>query len=129
MPHQEPRPLPGIAPRNRIERRGELEGIGVEVTRDNFEAAKQADIVFICVKPGDVAGVLKEIAPEVDGKLVISTAAIVYLNYYEKVVPWAKFVRTMPHVAAFVSESFSNPRSSGPVSLLISRFRPMSPLG
>ncbi|MCW3989887.1 MAG: pyrroline-5-carboxylate reductase [Candidatus Bathyarchaeota archaeon] len=102
-----PDPYRVIATRRRIERLGELEKLGVEVIRDNVEAAKQADIVFICVKPGDVAGVLKEIAPEIDGKLVISTAAIISLEFYDKAVPGAKFVRTMPNVAAFVGESFT----------------------
>ena len=35
-----------IATRRRIERLGELESLGVKVTRDNVEAAKQADIVY-----------------------------------------------------------------------------------
>ncbi len=96
-----------IATRRRIERLGELESMGVEVTRDNVEAVKQADVIFICVKPGDVTGVLKEIAPEIDGKLVISTAAIISLDFYDKAVPGARFVRTMPNVAAFVGESFT----------------------
>ena len=96
-----------IATRRRIEKLEELKDMGVEVTHDNVEAAKLADVVFICVKPGDVTGVLKEIASEIDGKLLISTAAIISLDFYDKAVPGARFVRTMPNVAAFVGESFT----------------------
>ena len=96
-----------IATRRRTERLDELKSLGVEVTQDNAQAAKQANIIFICVKPRDVAGILKEIASEIQGKLVISTAAIISLDFYDKAVPGAKFVRTMPNVAAFVGESFT----------------------
>ena len=96
-----------IATRRRIGKLEELKGMGVEVTQDNVEAAKLADVVFICVKPRDVTGVLKEIAPEIEGKLVISTAAIISLDFYDIAVPGARFVRTMPNVAAFVGESFT----------------------
>ena len=105
-----------IATRRRIDRLGELESLGVEVTRDNVEAAKHADVVFICVKPGDVIGVLKEVAHEIDGKLVISTAAIISLDFYDKAVPGARFVRTMPNVAAFVGESFTAYSCNGRVT-------------
>ena len=96
-----------IATRRRVERLKDLKNLGAEVTSDNVDAASRADVVFICVKPGDVAGVLKEIQDEISGKLVISTAAIIPLGFYGKTVPGARFVRTMPNVAAFVGESFT----------------------
>ena len=96
-----------IATRRRVEKLRALEGLGTEITSDNVDAAGRADVVFICVKPGDIASVLNEIRDEISGKLVISTAAIIPLGFYGKVVPGARFVRTMPNVAAFVGESFT----------------------
>jgi pyrroline-5-carboxylate reductase len=96
-----------IATRRRIERLSHLKGLGAEITSDNIEAARKADIVFICVKPGDVAGILEEIGDEISGKLVISTAAIISLEFYGRRAPRARFIRTMPNVAAFVGESYT----------------------
>ena len=52
----------------------------VEVFTKKFEITKKADIIIIAVKPGDVEGVIREIAPELtrgrgEGKLLISVAA------------------------------------------------------
>ncbi len=96
-----------IATRRKIERIKDLEGLGAEITTDNAEAARMANVIFICVKPGDVGGILKEIGGEISGKLVISTAAIISLDFYGNAVPDARFVRTMPNVAALVGESFT----------------------
>jgi len=95
------------ATRRTVEKLKELEELGAAVTRDNKKAAKESNIVFICVKPNDVAKVLKEIKEEIEGKLVISTAATIPLKFYKKIAPKAKFVRTMPNVAVLVQESFT----------------------
>jgi pyrroline-5-carboxylate reductase len=105
-----------IATRRRTDRLGYLETLGIEISNDNVYAAKKADIIFICVKPGDVKNILKEIAKEIEGKLVISTAAIISLDFYDKAVPNARFVRTMPNVAAFVGESFTAYSCNGRVT-------------
>jgi pyrroline-5-carboxylate reductase len=105
-----------IATRRKIEKIRGLEGLGAEITTDNVEAAMKADIVFICVKPGDVMGILKEVKDEISGKLVVSTAAIIPVDFYGKVVPGARFVRTMPNIAAFVGESFTAYCCDGSVS-------------
>ena len=96
-----------VATRRRVEKLDELKGLGVETTSDNVAAVSKADVVFICVKPGDIATVLEEVKEELKGKLVISTAAIIPLSFYRKMVPKARFVRTMPNVAALVGESFT----------------------
>jgi pyrroline-5-carboxylate reductase len=95
------------ATRRIVEKLKELEELGASVTSDNRKAAKEAKIVFICVKPGDVANILKEISGEIKRKLVISTAATVPLKFYKKIVPEARFVRTMPNMAILVQESFT----------------------
>src|ERR1700756_3700897 len=51
--------------------------LGIPVGTDNAAAAKNADIVFICVKPQAVAGVAEEIRPHVRDQLVVSVAASV----------------------------------------------------
>jgi pyrroline-5-carboxylate reductase len=81
--------------------------LGASVYTDNRRAAREADIIFLCVKPNDVEKVLKEISREVEGKLVISTAATIPLGFYKKIAPKAKFVRTMPNIAVLVQEAFT----------------------
>ena len=85
----------------------ELEKLGIAVTSDNRKAAKESDVVFLCVKPNVLKTVLKEISKEVEGKLVVSTAAAVTVGFCKRVVPKARFVRIMPNVAILVQESFT----------------------
>jgi pyrroline-5-carboxylate reductase len=96
-----------VATRRSTERLEDLRRLGAEITDDNVEASREADVVFVSVKPGDVTGVLKEIREAISGKLVVSTAAIIPLEHYSKIAPEARFVRTMPNVAALVGESFT----------------------
>jgi pyrroline-5-carboxylate reductase len=56
---------------------------------------------------GDVGLVLTGIEKEVEGKLVISTAAIIPIDYYEDLVPDARYVRSMPNIAALAKASFT----------------------
>ena len=85
----------------------EHEKAGIAVTSDNRKAAREADVVFLCVKPNIVAAVLKEIHKEVEGKLVISSAAAVTVGFCKRLVPKARFVRMMPNLAILVQESFT----------------------
>ncbi|MFX1507871.1 MAG: pyrroline-5-carboxylate reductase [Promethearchaeota archaeon] len=96
-----------IATRRNIDKAKELEKIGAIITSDNRKAAKESDIIFICVKPNNAGPVLKEISNEIEGKLIISTAATLPLGFYKKLVPKAKFIRTMPNIAVLVQESFT----------------------
>jgi pyrroline-5-carboxylate reductase len=89
-----------------LEKIRDLEKRGVTITSNNKKAVKASEIVFLCVKPNAVESVLKEIKNELEGKLLISTAATVPLKFYKKFVPKAKFVRTMPNVAILVQEAF-----------------------
>ena len=66
-----------IATRRSLEKIKELEALGAKITINNREAARKANIIFLCVKPGDVENVIKEISGEIKGKLVISTAATI----------------------------------------------------
>lgn len=96
-----------IATRRDVEKLKELEKLGAHVTTDNKKAAGEADIIFLCVKPNDVNEVLKEINVEIENKIVISTAATIPLQFYKRIAPKTKFVRTMPNIAALVQESFT----------------------
>lgn len=85
----------------------ELEQLGVSVTNDNKKAAKKADIIILSVKPHILKSVLNQISKEAEGKLVISTAAAVTVQFCKRIVPKAHFVRIMPNVAIMVQESFT----------------------
>jgi pyrroline-5-carboxylate reductase len=90
-----------------IEKLGELEKLGINVTSDNRKAARTSEVVFLCVKPNIMETVLKEICKEIQGKLVVSTAAAVTIDFCKRIVPKARFVRIMPNLAILVQESFT----------------------
>ncbi len=85
----------------------DLEKLGITVTSDNKKAAQTSEIIFLSVKPNVVKTVLQEIGKEVEGKLVISTAAAVTVGFCKRIVPKARFVRIMPNLAILVQESFT----------------------
>jgi pyrroline-5-carboxylate reductase len=89
------------------ERIKEMRECGAGTGGDNHKAAAEADIIFVCVKPGDVEKLLKEISKEIKGKLVISIAATLPLAYLKKTVPDAKFVRVMPNLAILVQAAYT----------------------
>ena len=90
-----------------IEKLKEFEALGVKTSNDNKKSAANADIVFIIVKPGDVEKVLKEVNPEIKGKLLISVAATVPLNFLKKHAIDAKIVRIMPNLGALVQAAYT----------------------
>ncbi len=96
-----------IATRRRIQKIEDLQELGVKITSDNSSAAKEADIILLCVKPRDVKGVLNELNEEVKGKVVVSLVAAVPLRYLKRIAPGARFVRAMPNIAVLVQESFT----------------------
>ncbi len=90
----------------------------VRVLNKNFELARQADIIILSVKPGDVENALKEIAPEFaqehgagsSDKLLISTAAGVTTETIIEHLSGAglenhvSVIRVMPNTPVMVSE-------------------------
>lgn len=90
-----------------VEKLKEFEALGVSVTADNHKAVAGAGIVFVGVKPGDLAKVLGEISKDIKGKLLISMAATVPVAFIKKHAPEARVVRIMPNVAALVQASFT----------------------
>ncbi len=75
--------------------------LSVSVYSDNNRVAKSSEIIILSVKPQNMAKVVKEI--EVDeGKLVISIAAGITLEFLEKAFPGKAVVRAMPNNPALV---------------------------
>lgn len=96
-----------IVAEKRVERIKELKGLGLKATTDNRMAVKQADVVILCVKPKDVESALKEIDEEINGKLLISLAAAITIDFLKRLAPKAKVIRAMPNLAIAVRESFT----------------------
>jgi competence protein ComER len=75
---------------------------GISAVSDNRTLAKIADVLFICVKPLEVRGVLKEIRGELKpGTLLVSIAACVSLaNLGEWAGDTVRCVRLIPSLTA-----------------------------
>jgi len=90
----------------------------VECLNDVKKAAAFADICLLAVKPGDVAKVLEQIGPTMKpGKLLVSIAAGVTLDFYRKHLPkHVPVVRVMPNIAVLVQEGMITLSSSDNVT-------------
>lgn len=76
----------------------------VTPTGDNRAAARDSSVIFLCVKPQTVAGVLDEIKLELnDKKLLISVAASVPTSYIERRLgSKVPVIRAMPNTPSMV---------------------------
>jgi pyrroline-5-carboxylate reductase len=89
----------------RAERREEItQRYGVRCIARNADAAEEADVVVLSVKPQTMEHLLDEIAPAIDHrKLVISIAAGVPISAIaRKLGAGVRIVRTMPNTPALV---------------------------
>jgi pyrroline-5-carboxylate reductase len=79
--------------------RGLAKKLGVPVGTDNLAAVKNADVVFVCVKPQVVKEVMEQIRPNVSRKqLIISVAASVATGQIESALGIeVPVVRAMPN--------------------------------
>jgi len=79
----------------------------VECPSDVKKAVAFGDICLIAVKPGEVAKVLEQIGPAMKpGKLLVSIAAGVPLDFYRKHLPkHVPVLRLMPNIAVRVREA------------------------
>jgi pyrroline-5-carboxylate reductase len=73
----------------------------VSVTVENAEVAAKSEVIFIGVKPGMVLGVLRDLAPPIDNKLVISLAGGVRIASMEKVAN-ARFMRALTNTPSAI---------------------------
>jgi pyrroline-5-carboxylate reductase len=78
--------------------------LNVRVDTDNVAAARDADIILICVKPQVVEDIIREIGPSLTAsQLVISVAASVPTSLIEKAIPQSvAVVRAMPNTPCAV---------------------------
>jgi len=86
-------------------RKQELSHLPIPIIRDNRKAASTSEIIFLSVKPTQVAGVLKEIGELLSGKILISVAAAVSTSYIESLAPGTKVIRAMPNINIVVKSS------------------------
>jgi len=77
----------------------------IQVSTDNVESAKGADVIIVAVKAADARHVLDAISPHTHGKIVISFMAAISLQRLERHLPRAKVVRAMTNMAAMVGEA------------------------
>ena len=82
---------------------------GVRATRDNRQAASEADIILLAVKPWLVAEVIEEIRPALDFRrhIIISVAAGISLSEMEQLLAVPKcpaLFRAMPNTAVAVRD-------------------------
>jgi len=91
----------------REERRREVEArTGVTCILDPVEAVEGRDIVVVAVKPGDVGGLLGQVAGAIrPDQAVISLAAGVPIAIFERAMPGVPVIRAMPNTPAQISEA------------------------
>jgi pyrroline-5-carboxylate reductase len=91
-----------IAPENRASFEREL---GIQIAKDNAALVAKSDVVVLAVKPGAVAGVLRELPGGADlaRPLWISIAAGIPMASLEATLPGsARVIRAMPNTPALV---------------------------
>lgn len=80
----------------------------INICKENCDAVINSDILIIAVKPLTVPAVINEIKSSIKNQLVISIAAGVTIDTYEKNLPiGTKVIRIMPNIAAIVKEAAS----------------------
>src|SRR4030067_3668924 len=88
----------------------------INICKDNRDAVANSDVLVIAIKPQIVPAVLNEIKSSIKKQLIISIAAGVTIETFEKNLnPGTKVVRVMPNIAATVKEAASaiSPGSAG----------------
>lgn len=85
------------------------EELHVQVTSDNREAVREADLIFISVKPWIANDILEEIKPELnpDKHLVISAVSGLTIQQIKELIGDIPTARAMPNTAMSVNESMT----------------------
>ncbi len=82
--------------------------VKINICRDNCDAVSRSDVLIVAVKPQIVPAVLKEIKSYIKSQLIISIAAGVTIETFEKnLSDGTKVIRVMPNIAATVMEAAS----------------------
>jgi pyrroline-5-carboxylate reductase len=81
---------------------------GIRVGSDNHEAVRWADTVLLAVKPQVLGTVLGDLSLSLSGRLIVSIAAGMTIQYVSDRLPaGARVVRVMPNAPAMVREGMS----------------------
>ena len=81
---------------------------GIRVGADNHEAVRWADTVLLAVKPQVLGPVLTDLSSSLSGRLVVSIAAGITIQYVsDRLSAGARVVRVMPNAPAMVREGMS----------------------
>ena len=79
---------------------------GVQILQDETQLAHAADIIVLATKPASYEGILRLIAPELAGKILLLLAPNFKLERAQNIVDADVFVaRAMPNVAANIGAS------------------------
>ena len=79
--------------------------LNIPVLSDNKALVIDSDIIFIAIKPNQVADVLEEIKHEITtDKLIVSIAAGVNTKKIENIIGKQRIIRVMPNTPALVKE-------------------------
>jgi pyrroline-5-carboxylate reductase len=87
-----------------------LQSQGITVLGDNAEAAKDADLVLLGVKPYNVDVVLNDIKPVLQKhkQVIVSLAAGITISNMQQILePGTAIFRVMPNIAADIKESIT----------------------
>lgn len=80
----------------------------IETTTSNADVPEQVQVIILAVKPQQMEGVLRELAPHLtDEHLVISIAAGKRTSWLESLLPRGRVVRVMPNIACLVGEGMN----------------------
>jgi pyrroline-5-carboxylate reductase len=75
----------------------------VRAAATNAEVAGAADLLVLCVKPGDALPALRELGAAAEGKLLVSIAAgLTIAALQEAAAPAARVIRVMPNTPALI---------------------------
>lgn len=75
------------------------------IFESNAAAADAAEVILLCVKPGDAPGALKEAGTSLQDKLLISIVSGLTTATLRGLAPGARVLRVMPNTAALVGRS------------------------
>lgn len=83
--------------------------LGIKIILDNKELVRISDVIFLAVKPNQIASVSEEIKPFITSeKLIISIAAGVNINKLETTLSKeVRVIRVMPNAPVLVEEGMS----------------------
>lgn len=78
--------------------------LGCTCAQSNQDAVAQASCIFLCMKPYMIGDVLRELAPHLAGKCVVSVAAGVQTKAMAVAAPGVPMLRVMPNTCCAIGK-------------------------